>query len=592
MTRNRMLFLFILIVSIVGSLTLLIRHQSIASIVTVNQGEASLLSTSVHEEILRLDGSWRYESGIVSSVDRRSYRAVPFTIPHRESTYETDIALPIGTFALLFPESLSTSTILIDGTPAETTKIGTKRVAEQPSLLVLDDETTEFRLTIQHTRQAGNFQPIEESILIGPLKEIITAQSANFSYDFFMLLISILIAIFYAIVCLFHQNERLYGYGTALFFLTSLSIMSRDGIWISSNDKLTLSSALLSIIMLIQFARCLEHVSFDRFLSIARYPLYVLTVLSILLPPSTYDVFEYFVWMTVLFITFFWVGLNIGWILEKQKTSPFELLTFTFAQLVGYIGIMTSTFIVSPNQQLYGNTFTIIYFLLMFLLLPIHLSTDKKKKQQVEALALQHEMSFFNAQIKPHFLYNTFGNVIALCYTSPPEAARLLSHLSTYVRFIFENGRTENEISIRQELDMIDSYLAIEQTRFQDSFEVIKEVDDSLLDCAIPPLLIQPLVENAVRHGLYRHPGQKRLTLSIQEKNGMLDICVSDTGCGFDVDQSTDSSGIGMNNIKKRIEHLCGATFDLTSTLRQGTVIHLRLPKQERTKHVNAYDFN
>ena len=268
--------------------------------------------------------------------------------------------------------------------------------------------------------------------------------------------------------------------------------------WISGSDKLTLSLALLSIIMLIEFSRCLERVSFDRFLAISRYPLYGLTGLAILLPASVYEVFEYFVWMIVLFITFFWVGLNIGWLLEKYKTgNPLELLTFTLAQLVGYIGIMTSTFIVSPNQQLYANTFTIIYFLLMFLLLPIHLSTDKRKKQQVEVLASQHELSFFNAQIKPHFLYNTFGNVIALCYTSPPDASRLLSHLSTYVRFIFENGRTENEISIRQEVDMIDSYLAIEQTRFRDSFEVKKEIDESLLDCSIPPLLIQPLVENA-----------------------------------------------------------------------------------------------
>ncbi|WP_214815467.1 histidine kinase [Exiguobacterium sp. s131] len=593
MTRNRMTFILILVMLVGVSLTLLIRHQSINPIVTVNKGEASLLSSTVDEEILRLDGSWRYESGIVTQVDRRSYRTIPFTTPYRESTYELDIALPTGTYALLIPKSLSSSTILIDGKMVETIQIGNNRLVEQPSLLLLDDETKQFRLTIQHERQAGNFAPLEESILVGPLHAIMTTQNAYAGYEFFMLLISLLIAMFYAIVYLFHRNERLYGFGTAFFLLTSFSIMSRDGMWISGSDKLTLSLALLSIIMLIEFSRCLERVSFDRFLAISRYPLYGLTVLAIFLPSSVYEVYEYFVWMIVLFITFFWVGLNIGWLLEKYKTgNPLELLTFTLAQLVGYIGIMTSTFIVSPNQQLYANTFTIIYFLLMFLLLPIHLSTDKRKKQQVEVLASQHEMSFFNAQIKPHFLYNTFGNVIALCYTSPPDAARLLSHLSTYVRFIFENGRTENEISIRQEVDMIDSYLAIEQTRFRDSFYVEKEIDESLLDCSIPPLLIQPLVENAVRHGLYRHPGQKRLTLSIQERNGMIEIYVQDTGSGFDPNVSNKTSGIGICNIKSRIEHLHGATFDLASTLKKGTTIHLRLPKQERTNHLDAYDFN
>lgn len=593
MTRNRMTFIFILVMLIGVSLTLLIRHQSINPTSTVKQGSASLRSSSIDEELLRLDGSWRYESGIVSDVDRRSYRMIPFTTPYRESTYEIDLTLPTGTFALLIPASMSSSTILIDGTPVDTTQIGNNRLTEQPSLLLLNDEIRDFRLTIQHKQEAGNPLPIEESILIGPLHQIMTAQNAYTGYEFFMLLISLLIAMFYTIVYLFHRNERLYGYGTAFFLLTSLSLMSRDGMWITGSDKLTLSSALLSIIMLIEFARCLEHVSFDRFLALARYPLYALTALAVILPHSIFSVFEYFVWMIVLFITFFWVGLNIGWLLEKYKTTnTLELLTFTLAQLVGYIGIMTSTFIVSSNQQLYANTFTIIYFLLMFLLLPIHLSTDKKKKQQVEALASQHEMSFFNAQIKPHFLYNTFGNVIALCYTSPPEAARLLSHLSTYVRFIFENGRTDHDISIRQEVDMIDSYLAIEQTRFRDSFEVVKEIDESLLDYAIPSLLIQPLVENAVRHGLYRHPGQKRLTISIHEKGGMIDICVRDTGSGFDPSQSNESPGIGICNIKRRIEHLPGATFDLTSTIKRGTAVYLRLPKQERTNHVNAYDFN
>ncbi|MGE6490354.1 sensor histidine kinase [Exiguobacterium sp. NPDC077395] len=593
MTRNRMTFIFILVMLIGVSLTLLIRHQSINPAVTVKQGEVSLRSSSVQDEILRLDGSWRYESGIVSEVDRRSYRTIPFTTPYKESTYEIDLSLPEGTYALLIPSSLSSSTILIDGASVDTTRIGNNRSGEQPSLLLLDDGMKNFRLTVQQKQQAGNSVPIEESILVGPLHQIMTAQNAYTGYEFFMLLISLLIAMFYAIVYLFHRNERLYGYGTAFFLLTSLSLMSRDGMWITGSDKLTLSLALLSIIMLIEFARCLERVSFDRFLAFARYPLYVLTVLAIVLPHSIYSVFEYFVWMIVLFITFFWAGLNIGWLLEKYKTTnTLELLTFTLAQLVGYIGIMTSTFIVSSNQQLYANTFTIIYFLLMFLLLPIHLSTDKKKKQQVEELASQHEMSFFNAQIKPHFLYNTFGNVIALCYTSPPEAARLLSHLSTYVRFIFENGRTDHDISIRQEVDMIDSYLAIEQTRFSDSFEVVKEIDESLLDYAIPSLLIQPLVENAVRHGLYRHPGQKRITLSIQEQNGMIDIRVRDTGSGFDLNQSNESSGIGICNIKRRIEHLQGATFDLTSTLTRGTSVHLRLPKQERTNHINAYDFN
>ncbi|MCT4777703.1 histidine kinase, partial [Exiguobacterium aquaticum] len=358
--------------------------------------------------------------------------------------------------------------------------------------------------------------------------------------------------------------------------------------------KLNLITALLSIAMLINFALKLERVPFRRFLTYVAYPFYALSLIALVLPYNAHTTFDQFAWLYVLFITFFWTGLNINWLFERKDNGyPFEFLVFTVALIIGYIGQLLNALIDHPNQELYTSVMSLIYFLLMFTLLPIHLSTDKRQKREVQTFANQSEISFFNAQIKPHFLYNTFGNVIALCYTAPTEAARLLSHLSTYVRFIFENGRTENDISLGQELEVIDSYLMIEQTRFNDAFTITKDIDESVLNASIPPLLLQPLVENAVQHGLMKQEGVKRLMLSVQASDDSIDIRIADNGIGFDpTPHLKQSNGIGIPNVRNRIGFLPGATFKLNSEPGVGTHVHIRLPKRERMNSQHAHDFD
>lgn len=603
MTRKHIALMLVIIFIAVTSGLVLTRGQTIDSKAAVTRGSADLTESNVTQDILRLDGTWRFQSSLLDRVERESYRSVPHITQHAIATYEADVALPPGQYALRVPRNHPHVRLFIDGEPVRPIYSSQTQDARHAYVVWLDPNVSDFRLTMQVAEASDRPTGLEDSLLIGPAGHIMTLQNKIFSYDFVIILIAFLILLFYAIVSIFHRKESFYLYGAAFFLLVGLSLLTQDPMLLFEfipsvtyiiAHKVSLVTVLLSICMLIEFALRLERVPFERFLRSVTYPLYVLSAVAVVIPYETHGWFDYAVWMYILFVTFFWTGLNVNWLFERKATGyPLEFLIFTLALMIGYVGQVINLLIPHPNQDVYTSVFSLIYFILMFMLLPVHLSTDKRQKQEVQTFADQTEISFFNAQIKPHFLYNTFGNVIALCYTSPHEAARLLSHLSTYVRFIFENGRTESNITLGQELEMIDSYLSIEQTRFNDAFTIIKDIDESLLDLEVPPLLIQPLVENAIRHGLMKKDGMKRLMLSIQDIGSSLEIRVADNGVGFDPKRRTmPTSGIGIPNVRNRIAYLTDATFDLQTEAGAGTHVRIRLPKQERMNDPHAYDFD
>lgn len=582
---------------------LLTHGQTVDSTANVTQGRADLSNSEVNEDVMRLDGTWRFQSSLTSQVDRKLYRTIPHVTPHGVATYEVDVSLPNGQYALRVPRNHSHVRLTIDGQEVSPIYSSKNLDSRHAYLVLLDPDNRDFRITMQVSESKYKKAGIDDSILIGPISNMMTLHNKMFSYEFVIVLISLLIFIFYAIVSLLHRKESLYLYGTAFFFLASVALLTRDNMLIDVLiphvshvvlHKISVIAVLLSICMLIEFALRLEQVPFQRFLKFMTYPFYALSLVSVFLPYNVHSTFDYFIWVFILFASFFWAGLNINWLFErKAKNYPFELLIFTLALIIGYIGSPLNLLFRHANQDVYSGVISLIYFILMFTLLPIHLSTGKRQKLEVEAIATQSEISFFNSQIKPHFLYNTFGNVIALCYTSPDQAARLLSHLSTYVRFIFENARTNTDISLAQELEMIDSYLLIEQTRYNDAFSVIKNIDESLLDVPIPPLLIQPLIENAIRHGLMKKTGERRLMLSVQDVGNSIEIRVADNGVGFDTKaEPKQTSGIGLANVKSRIAYLSNASLKIQSEPGVGTHIQIRLPKQERVTAPNANDFD
>lgn len=201
--------------------------------------------------------------------------------------------------------------------------------------------------------------------------------------------------------------------------------------------------------------------------------------------------------------------------------------------------------------------------------------------------ALNNELAFLQAQIKPHFLYNAISSIISFCYTDGTKAAYLLSMLSRYLRFMFERDHESMYIPLRIELEFIQAYVEIEKARFGERFEFRLHLEPDLNTALVPSLCIQPFVENAIRHGLFNKEGAGRVSLSITDGDGYMRVEIADNGVGMADDllyrlstqvPSTDA-GIGITNVRKRISSIPRASLTIDSAIEQGTKVTIYLPK-------------
>jgi len=230
----------------------------------------------------------------------------------------------------------------------------------------------------------------------------------------------------------------------------------------------------------------------------------------------------------------------------------------------------------------FGSAFAVI--LLYFLHSRKQLQDSKKRIQEekIRRLTLEKEaaiatLKLLQAQIEPHFLFNTLSNVISLFELAPQKAVLMLTDLNEYLRIALQRTR-EERITLDQELDLIRRYLDILKVRMGDRlvYEIEKGVDCALID--LPPMIIHPLVENAVKHGLAPKQEGGRIKIECVSDQDSVTITVSDTGLG--IHKVDETGGIGLNNISKRLEDLYGdqASFILKENQPTGIKAIVKVP--------------
>lgn len=205
--------------------------------------------------------------------------------------------------------------------------------------------------------------------------------------------------------------------------------------------------------------------------------------------------------------------------------------------------------------------------------------------QRAELDAIHKETAFLQAQIKPHFLYNALNIIAALCRIDGERARTLILDLSRYLRHSFDFSNMDRFIRLEEELDSIRAYVAIEQARFKDKLKVAYEIEgaDGLL---VPPLLLQPLLENAIRHGIRKGKGTGTVTLRVRRAADHYLLEVEDDGAGMSEEQirslldaaSRPESGVGLANIRRRLRVLYDTDLLIESRPGAGTKCTIRLP--------------
>jgi sensor histidine kinase YesM len=185
-----------------------------------------------------------------------------------------------------------------------------------------------------------------------------------------------------------------------------------------------------------------------------------------------------------------------------------------------------------------------------------------------------------NAQIRPHFLFNTLHTIGQLWRSGrADEAEEMLDHLGS----LFQRVRSSTDrpgISLAEELSMVQEYLAIEEARYADRLVACVDVTDEARACIVPPLLLQPLVENAIRHGISRSADGGRVDVVADVRDGRLVIEVRDDGPGMEAASATPGSGTGLSNTRERLHHAFGgdATLELASPPAGGLSVRVEIP--------------
>lgn len=191
-------------------------------------------------------------------------------------------------------------------------------------------------------------------------------------------------------------------------------------------------------------------------------------------------------------------------------------------------------------------------------------------------------------QLNPHFLFNTLNTVSMLVrQQANTQAVKMLAGLSGILRYVLDDSPPA-EVTLQQELDFAERYLAIEQTRFPDRLQVTIEAEPGTLEATVPNLILQPLVENALRHGIARRAAAGQLTISAVRQGSILQLDVRDDGPGVggaetvtpSAGGATAGPGIGLRNTANRLEQLYGAggTLELVSPPEGGTIARVTLP--------------
>lgn len=205
------------------------------------------------------------------------------------------------------------------------------------------------------------------------------------------------------------------------------------------------------------------------------------------------------------------------------------------------------------------------------------------RAQRADELATLAQFQALRAQIDPHFLFNSLNSIAQLISTDPERAEACIQRLAEIFRYLL-TSKDRTFVTLGDELEITDGYLDIERARFGDQLRVDFDVPDRARSWIVPTLILQPLVENAVRHGISKKVGGGEVRIRARIDDAELVLDVEDSGVGIDAtpDETTRSNGVGLRNVAERLAHLYGAGYapEVSSRLGQGTHITLRVPRK------------
>ncbi|MBO4653024.1 MAG: histidine kinase [Lachnospiraceae bacterium] len=237
--------------------------------------------------------------------------------------------------------------------------------------------------------------------------------------------------------------------------------------------------------------------------------------------------------------------------------------------------VVLDSFILTSLEGPVSLTTIVIVCTTLFFYIWLHLQFVREHERDLMAA---QRIRIMMTQIQPHFLYNTLSTIQSLCRTDPDKAVSVTEEFGTYLRQNLESLNRTDLIPIQKELEHTRVYTGIEEVRFP-RIRIEYDIEDT--EFSVPALTVQPLVENAIRHGV-RICQNGLVTIATRKGNACHEIIITDNGKGFDVKnpELDGETHIGIRNVRERIETMCGGTLTIDSVVDVGTTIMIRIPEE------------
>ena len=257
--------------------------------------------------------------------------------------------------------------------------------------------------------------------------------------------------------------------------------------------------------------------------------------------------------------------IDVSFYVEISHLTPFIVLLNIFAK-IDYMLIVYWLIVLISHAYAYYQNYR-----------ESQLAASQLATQLAEA-----QLKALKMQLHPHFLFNTLHSISSLLSKDTEAARKMIAQLGDFLRLTLENSGAQ-EVLLQQELEFLKCYLEIERIRFCDRLSIDIDADPQALRCQVPNLILQPIVENAIRHGIAPRSAAGRIEVSARRSNGMLRLQVKDNGPGLTMDlllNKGSNQGIGMANTRERLDQLFGDKhrFELSNDPEGGLIVTIEMP--------------
>lgn len=259
------------------------------------------------------------------------------------------------------------------------------------------------------------------------------------------------------------------------------------------------------------------------------------------------------------------IQVQLNFLVNPGYKMGYWRVLYFFATFKGHINLLTYWVIVALNHSFY-------YY---------EQSRERELAwSQMETDLANAQLQVLNMQLHPHFLFNTLHSISTLISDDPQSARQMVLKLSELLRASL-NKIDQPAVRLQQELELLECYISIEQTRFKDRLAIEKEIDCTALACEVPTMILQPLVENAVRHGIGKHRQADRISIIAQRSNGLLLLEVRNCIGSVENAVPAPARGVGLTNTRARLEQLYSSrhSFEIANRVGGGVAVKLTLPE-------------